>query len=109
MPGDWGDWGNWGDWGDWSNWGNWGRVEVVSGLVEVILGTMKVILGRMRSRVVGLFRRKLGFTLIPYISNISRVFISNRISDNLGTSIRKIYTILTSSLLTITNFILSKV
>ena len=92
-------------WGHWSNWGSWGRVEVVPGLVEVILGT----LGRMRGRVVGLFRRKLGLTLIPYISNKSRVFIGNRISDNLGTSIRKIYTILTSSLLTVTSFVLSKV
>ena len=66
-------------------------------------------LGRMRGRVVGLFRRKLGLTLIPHISNKSRVFIGNRISDNLGTSIRKIYTILTSGLLTITSFVLSKV
>ena len=50
-----------------------------------------------------------GLTLISDISNISRVFISNLVGDNLGSTIRKIYTIFAISSITITVFMLFKV
>ena len=50
-----------------------------------------------------------GLTLISDISNISRVFISNLVGDNLGSTIRKIYTIFSISSITITVFMLFKV
>ena len=50
-----------------------------------------------------------GLTLISDISNISRVFIPNLVGDNLGTAIRKIYTIFTIGSITITVFMLFKV
>ena len=50
-----------------------------------------------------------GFTLISDIGNISRVGISNRVGDDLGTTIRESYTIFTAGSITITVLILSKV
>jgi len=50
-----------------------------------------------------------GFTLISDIGNISRVGISDRVGDNLGTTIRESYTIFTAGSITITVLILSKV
>ena len=60
----------------------------------------------MELRVIGSI---VGLTLISDISNITRVFITNRIGHNLGTTIRKIYTIFTISSITITVFMLFKV
>ena len=59
--------------------------------------------------VIGLIRVIVGFTFIPNIGNISRVFISNRVCDNLGATIRKIHTVFTTGSITITVFMLFKV
>ena len=59
--------------------------------------------------MLGLIGSILGLTLISDISNISRVFISNLVGDNLGSTIRKIYTLFTISSITITVFMLFKV
>ena len=64
---------------------------------------------RPRFMMLGLIGSILGLTLISDISNISRVFISNLVGDNLGTAIRKIYTIFTISSIAITVFMLFKV
>ena len=71
-------------------------------------------LGMERGRVswfmrLGLIWSIMCLTLISDISNISRVFIPNLVGDNLGTAIRKIYTIFTISSITITVFMLFKV
>ena len=57
----------------------------------------------------GFIRCILCLTFILNISNISRVFISNRVSDNLGATIRKIHTVFTTGSITITVFMLFKV
>jgi hypothetical protein len=67
------------------------------------------MVGRPRLIRFGLIVRILGLTLISDISNISRVFISNLVGDNLGSTIRKIYTIFAISSITITVFMLLKV
>ena len=64
---------------------------------------------RPRFMMLGLIGSILGLTLISDISNISRVFIPNLVGDNLGTAIRKIYTIFAISSITITVFMLFKV
>ena len=64
---------------------------------------------RPRFMMLGFIGSILGLTLISDISNISRVFISNLVGDNLGTAIRKIYTIFTIGSITITVFMLFKV
>ena len=64
---------------------------------------------RPRFMMLGFIGSIVGLTLISDISNISRVFISNLVGDNLGTAIRKIYTIFTISSMTITVFMLFKV
>ena len=61
------------------------------------------------NRVIGLIRVIVCFTFIPNIGNISRVFISNRVSDNLGATIRKIHTVFPTGSITITVFMLFKV
>ena len=63
----------------------------------------------VRSRSIGLISRILGFALISDISNISRVLIPNIVGDNLGTTIRKSYTVFTRGSITITVLTLSKV
>ena len=63
----------------------------------------------VRSRSIGFISRILGFALISDISNISRVLIPNIVGDNLGTTIRKIYTVFTRGSITITVLTLSKV
>merc|ERR1719228_1952384 len=65
--------------------------------------------GMVRSRLLGLIWCIVGLTLIFDIGNISRVAISNVVGDNLGASIRKIYTIFTIGSITITGLILTKV
>jgi hypothetical protein len=76
-------------------------------MVEIRVGD------RMRNwvgdRVIGLIRVIVCFTFIPNIGNISRVFISNRVSDNLGATIGKIHTIFTTGSITITVFMLFKI
>ena len=51
----------------------------------------------------------LSFTFILNICNISTIGISNRVCDDLSTTIRKVYTVFTSGGITITIFISSKV
>ena len=63
----------------------------------------------VRSWVSGLIRSIMGLTLIPDISNITRVFITNLVGDNLSTTIRKIYTVFSIGSITITVFMLFKV
>jgi len=63
----------------------------------------------VRSRVPGFIRSIVGLTLISDIGNISRVLITNRVGDNLGATIRKIYTVLAIGSITITVFMLFKV
>ena len=63
----------------------------------------------VRSRRVGLISRILGLALVSDISNISRVLIPNIVGDNLGTTIRKSYTVFTRGSITITVLTLSKV
>jgi hypothetical protein len=63
----------------------------------------------VRSRLLGLIGSIVGFTFVSDISNIPGVSITNRVGDNLGTAIRKSYTVLSIGSITITGFILSKV
>ena len=63
----------------------------------------------VRSRGLGLIRSIVGLTLVFDISDISRVSISYRVGDNLGTTIRKGNTVFTRGSITITVLVLSKV
>ena len=53
--------------------------------------------------------RILSFAFILNICNISTIGISNRVCDDLSTTIRKVYTVFTIGGITITIFISSKV
>ena len=64
---------------------------------------------RPRFMMLGFIGSIVGLTLISDISNISRVFISNLVGDNLGTAIGKIYTVFSIGSITITVFVLFKV
>ena len=63
----------------------------------------------VRSRGLGLIRSIVSLTLVFDICDVSRVSISYRVGDNLGTTIRKGNTVFTRGSITITVLILSKV
>ena len=79
---------------------------VGSRLVGSRLVGSRFVGSRVGSRLVGLI---VGLTLVPHISHIARVGISNIVGDNLGAAIRKVDTVLAIGSIVITVLIGSKV